>query len=144
MEHSHSQFDVSHNDVFSCDVLWRARLFSPFLDQPNVGTRFTELTVSHSSAYRKWRGLFLPFPLSASSLRCVCVAQFSVFVGSRCPVSGKAHIGYKVMSHHVYVWSLIPQHNSMTSYLVSKKTHGGQSNVVHHDGVEEKGVGRQF
>ena len=25
-----------------------------------------------------------------------------------------------------------------------QKNHGGQSNVLHHDGVEEKGVGRQF
>ena len=54
------------------------------------------------------RNLFLTFPPSASSLRCVCVAH-SVFVGSSCPVSGEAHIGDEVLSHHVSVWSLISQ-----------------------------------
>ena len=40
------------------------------------------------------------------SALCLC-CPFSVSVGSSCPVSGKAHIGYKVLSHHVSVWSLI-------------------------------------
>ena len=43
-------------------------------------------------------------------LPLVCaVSVLSVFGGSSCPVSGKAHIGYKVLSHHVSVWSLILQ-----------------------------------
>ena len=42
------------------------------------------------------------------SALCLC-CTFSIFVGSSCPVSGKAHIGYKVLSYHVSVWSLIPQ-----------------------------------
>ena len=32
--------------------------------------------------------------------------------------------------------------NSITSYIVSQENHGGQSNALHHDGVEEDGVGK--
>ena len=37
--------------------------------------------------------VFLPFPLFASSLRCVCVVHSLSLSGSSCPVSGKTHIG---------------------------------------------------
>ena len=50
------------------------------------------------------RFLCLPLVCAVSVLHILCL------VGSSCPVSGKAHIGYKVLSHHVSVWSLIPQH----------------------------------
>ena len=36
------------------------------------------------------------------------VLHIFCLVGSSCPVSVKAYIGYKVLSHHVSVWSLIP------------------------------------
>ena len=47
------------------------------------------------------RHLFLLFPPSASSLRCVCVARY-LSRGLRCPVGER--IGGKVLSHHVSVW----------------------------------------
>ena len=47
---------------------------------------------------------FLCLPLVCS----VSVAH-SLSRGSRCSASGKTHIGCKVLSHYVYVWSLISQ-----------------------------------
>ena len=48
--------------------------------------------------------MFLPIPLSSSSLRCVCVAHSLSFVAQDQPVE-KHTLG--VLSHHVSVWSLI-------------------------------------
>ena len=42
------------------------------------------------------------------SALCLC-CTLSVFGGSSCPVSGKTLIGWKVLSHHVSVRSLISQ-----------------------------------
>ena len=53
--------------------------------------------------------LFLPFPLSTSSLRCVCVAHSLSLLAQSVQSVEKTHIGFKVLSHHVSVWSLIPQ-----------------------------------
>ena len=95
--------------MFSCDVSWRVRLLSPFLDQSNVGAQFTELTVESQLSLQKVAGTVSPvssvFLLSALCLCCT----LSVFRGSS-PASGKTHIGCKVLSHHVSVWSLILQH----------------------------------
>ena len=99
---------MSHTVTFSRDLLWRARLFSPFLDQPNVGTRFAELTVESQLSLQKVAVTVSPVSsVCLKSALCLC-CTFSVFGGSSCPVSGKAHIGYKAVSHHVSVWSLIP------------------------------------
>ena len=100
---------MSHTMTFSCDVIWRARLFSPFLHQPNVGARFTELTVESQLRQQKLAGTVSPVSsVCLQSALCLC-CTFSVCGGSSCPVSGKTHTGYKVLSHHVSVWSLIPQ-----------------------------------
>ena len=100
---------MSHTMTFSRDALWRARLFSPFLDQPNVGTRFTELTVESQLSLQKVAGTFshflcLPLVCAVSVLHILCLWRLklsSQWKSTHCVQ----------LSHHVSVWSLIPQHN---------------------------------
>ena len=62
-------------------MLWRARLFSPFLDQPNVGTRFTELTVESQESGGDCFSRFLCLPpvcaVSVLHIICLCWLKLS-------------------------------------------------------------------
>ena len=69
-------------------MLWRARLFSPFLGQPNVGTRFTELTVESQLSLQKVcgervveKGALIENVRSVFGLPCPI---FRVVVGKNC------------------------------------------------------------
>ena len=71
-------------------------------------------TESGGDCFSRFLCLLLVCAVSVLHILCLCWLKLSSQWKNTHWVQG--------LSHHVYVWSLIPQHNSMTSYMVSKQT----------------------
>ena len=136
-----------HTMVSSRDVLWRMmRLFSFFSLFRSaecrsaiyrVNGRFTvQPTESGGDCFSRFLCLPLVCAVSVLHIFCLCWLKVSSQWKTTHWVQGD------VTSCLCLVFDSSTQLDDIL--LGVKKNHGGQSNVLHHDGVEEKGVVRQF